>query len=691
MGLLDMHLKKSGLLRFRRFRAVVAPALLAACGLAHAKPVDEQALQHEVNNLVDAGNEQPQVALAQLKSLKVRHGAEPDMHRIIETGIGLVAADNKLDDEVQAAIAELETLVPSAGSLAHADAMLVRTDSGFMAGESQKSIANALADIAAYAPFCDSAIAHDMRRCNAFNWFYANFWAGVLVSMQESRGSSAMYLSSAREIAQRTGRPDMEARALSLMAELAQSEGNGALSQRLLQRASVLAAQSQQASAEEFVDLFTSQVLTERGDLAGALEPLRQAQAVATRAGHRQRLNDLAINMIELELKLHWAKQALSDIEHTRPLIAAGDGGWIRTLAADRILALLQLRRMEEARRLLPDLLDSLDGNLGLVERSDYVDSIGEALADAGDTEGATRLFERERPSIRAGSNRHFEQRMLDRQAQLQAAQLSQRRAEIRGWSLAGAVALILLLAAGGAIPWLRHRNRRLARANDALRNQAERDPLTGLLNRDGLMRGLGERGCIDVFTGTLLLVDIDHFKSINDTLGHAGGDAALQQVCARLQSCLRDGDFVVRWGGEELVVAVLKAPFDADALVDRIMQSLAAAPVAFQQRSISVSASIGYACFPLDGAVKPLSLDEALAVADAGMYYAKRNGRRAAVRITRLPHELLADLGGLAAAVERETSRGGVDLRVRRLAATKDHATADTDAAPASSLPQPS
>jgi diguanylate cyclase (GGDEF)-like protein len=228
-------------------------------------------------------------------------------------------------------------------------------------------------------------------------------------------------------------------------------------------------------------------------------------------------------------------------------------------------------------------------------------------------------------------------------------------------------------VALSAAIPWLRARNRRLALANQALRQRSERDPLTGLLNRDGLLRGLRERGQLATFDGTVLLLDIDHFKSINDSLGHAGGDAVLREVALRLQSCLRDGDFVVRWGGEELVVVVPAASFDADALADRILQSLAAAPIAFQHRAVAVSASFGYGSFPLAGETAPVSFDEALAVADAGMYYAKRNGRRAAVRITRLPRGLLADVGGLPAAIEREALHGAVELQVRRAASLVD------------------
>lgn len=69
-----------------------------------------------------------------------------------------------------------------------------------------------------------------------------------------------------------------------------------------------------------------------------------------------------------------------------------------------------------------------------------------------------------------------------------------------------------------------------------------------------------------------------------------------------------------------------------------------------------SAEALLGYVSFPLDRSQRPLSFDESLVIADAGMYYAKRHGRSSAVRIEQLPTDLLADLGGLPAAVERES-----------------------------------
>jgi hypothetical protein len=114
--------------------------------------------------------------------------------------------------------------------------------------------------------------------------------------------------------------------------------------------------------------------------------------------------------------------------------------------------------------------------------------------------------------------------------------------------------------------------------------------------------------------------------------------------------------------------------------LVDRIVRSITMVPVSFQQRTIHVCASIGYATFPFDETQRSMSFDESLAIADAGMYYAKRHGRSVAVRIGKLPIDLLADLGGLPAAVEREALTGTVSLIIKRVAGKEADSVAPTD-----------
>ena len=126
-----------------------------------------------------------------------------------------------------------------------------------------------------------------------------------------------------------------------------------------------------------------------------------------------------------------------------------------------------------------------------------------------------------------------------------------------------------------------------------------------------------------------VLFVDLDRFKNVNDSLGHAAGDKVLQAVARRLKGCVRRSDTVSRKGGDEFVVLLsdIARPDDAGATADKIVASMAV-PHQVAGKDLLVTASVGIAIYPLDGAdAKAL-----LHVADAAMYRAKesgRNGRR--------------------------------------------------------------
>jgi diguanylate cyclase (GGDEF)-like protein len=119
-----------------------------------------------------------------------------------------------------------------------------------------------------------------------------------------------------------------------------------------------------------------------------------------------------------------------------------------------------------------------------------------------------------------------------------------------------------------------------LSVSNEQLRIQAEIDPLTGLSNRHHLQTVMAERGGTGL-EGTLYLLDVDHFKRINDQCGHAGGDTVLVEIARRLRHTLRDDDLIVRWGGEEFLVLVRPLPqAEAEALAQRLLCALADVPV---------------------------------------------------------------------------------------------------------------
>lgn len=157
---------------------------------------------------------------------------------------------------------------------------------------------------------------------------------------------------------------------------------------------------------------------------------------------------------------------------------------------------------------------------------------------------------------------------------------------------------------------------------------QADFDPLTRLPNRrlvlDRIDRATRQAMRDHSDGGAVLLLDLDHFKEVNDTKGHLVGDALLQEVARRLQSVLRDTDTVGRLGGDEFVVLLPYLPQEAVPGVIEKLRAVLGAPLSLEGSEIQVSSSIGVAMFPGD-AEDPTAL---LRMADTAMYAAKKAER---------------------------------------------------------------
>ncbi|MFJ4156068.1 EAL domain-containing protein [Pseudomonas sp. NPDC089752] len=152
-------------------------------------------------------------------------------------------------------------------------------------------------------------------------------------------------------------------------------------------------------------------------------------------------------------------------------------------------------------------------------------------------------------------------------------------------------------------------------------------DPLTGLANRNKLARHLEQallRGS-DSPPLTLLLLDLDNFKPINDSLGHAAGDAVLQEVAARLRDTTRDGDLVARLGGDEFVLVLegMDNRSEIDRLSKRLIELLQQ-PILFEDQPLHVGASLGIAQTRTQG----FDAGELIRCADIALYQAKADGK---------------------------------------------------------------
>ncbi len=171
-------------------------------------------------------------------------------------------------------------------------------------------------------------------------------------------------------------------------------------------------------------------------------------------------------------------------------------------------------------------------------------------------------------------------------------------------------------------------RTQGLEAANRQLRHLATHDSLTGLPNRVLLEDRLTQAIAHATREGhgfAVAVFDVDRFKIVNDTFGHRAGDELLKQVAQRIQGVARNIDTVVRFGGDEFVLIIdrLTQRSDAESVAQRAIESLRL-PVHTEGTDLHVSASVGIALFPQDGA----TADALLASADAAMYCVKQRGR---------------------------------------------------------------
>jgi diguanylate cyclase (GGDEF)-like protein len=283
----------------------------------------------------------------------------------------------------------------------------------------------------------------------------------------------------------------------------------------------------------------------------------------------------------------------------------------------------------------------------------------GEALERAGDYAGAVVAYHRERML----SNELFESQrqkamlelqekydadkkqrqivLLERENQVKSVEIDNRRLQQRVWWLLVVVFALASVVVGLLYRKVRHANALLFLKNQELKQQSVRDPLTGLYNRRHFQdfmrghradekRGAGTSG--EEMVSALFLLDVDHFKHINDTWGHGAGDAVLIKMSESMRDILRETDMIVRWGGEEFLAFLPAIPRNGlDEVARRLLNGISETSIEFQGTPISVNVSIGYAPYPLapDGVALPW--ERAVNLVDMALYMAKGHGRNRA------------------------------------------------------------
>ena len=265
------------------------------------------------------------------------------------------------------------------------------------------------------------------------------------------------------------------------------------------------------------------------------------------------------------------------------------------------------------------------------------------------------QLFRVARERAVASLQEQFDAAQRQKQIELLARENSLKDAEIRNHNLQQIVSLLATLVAimAGAFLFLmyrrvRHTNQRLVEVNQQLEFHSVRDPLTGLYNRRSFLELMKRRPSASVgerredlleFPDGLMILDIDHFKPINDSLGHAVGDAVLVEVARRLRATVRDSDMVMRWGGEEFLVFSPKTnASQLKGLAERLLHAVGEKPVVVGSQTIPVTVTGGFLSLPFSGLTEvECSWEKAMQIADLALYLGKVHGRNRAYGLTRL------------------------------------------------------
>jgi diguanylate cyclase (GGDEF)-like protein len=419
------------------------------------------------------------------------------------------------------------------------------------------------------------------------------------------------------------------------------------------------------------------------GDRDGERRAMQAAIDSARRAGAKSDEALYLANLADFYLKSGQYKTALALSEQALPLVRElkDVNGEIVALA-NIGLAHIAMKRVALGKRYV-------DEAIAIDERRGAIPSVASSLLElaqylerAGDLGGAVQAYHRHRQlhdeifqrdqqkAIVELQERFDSQRrtrdleLLNRENTLKGEQLRRGDLQQRLWWLQAATFVLSLVVLLMLYRRVRRSNRALESSNFQLLAQSERDPLTGLANRRRFQAAMQQLAADGKLAGTVFLIDIDHFKRINDTHGHAVGDVVLAEMARRLRDTLREQDLIVRWGGEEFLVVVrtLSAQ-QVQALANRMLHVMAGTPVMHEGRPIGVTGSIGFATFPIAPAMLPVSWERAINLVDTAMYLAKAHGRNRAYGVRLLHAHDEATLDEVTRSLEAAWREGQVSL----------------------------
>ena len=665
----------------RRWLSVLLTAGLGfGAAWAQTGPEADSAQRARLDVLVQMGWDEPDAALAALDAQAPGSSGSTPQRLDWTVAKGLVLASAGRKEAAEAVVAEL-VANPTRDTVVTAHAALLQALLADGRGAGKAVLEHVQSALGSYRQDCPARPACDYR----MQWR-----ALMLVARYDRhRGQTATGLSSAQaaaDLAKAQADPTRQALALAQAADLMAVQGDVVQAQRLFSQAQRVARTDGSLHLLSRLQAYEAMGFARQGDgsavLRAATTGLRLAQEA--RSPRLQAIH--LINLSDAYIKAGRPLDALQAVQRALPIVQRfGSVRSERTLSHNAALARVALGQTQAARQAMQEVLLAYRNSGASADEVDALREFSDAFARVGDTRTALDLYHQERQLSAAimAANRdtalaELRQR-FDREAQqkqlqqltlastLQSAQLDNRALLQKVWAAAAVVLLLAMALVALLYKRVLTLNRSLAHNHAFLRAQSQRDPLTGLANRRGLHEAASSAGVSEQFSGALLLVDIDHFKHVNDGHGHAAGDSVLVEVSRRLASAVRDNDVVARWGGEEFLIYMPGVgASQAQALAERVLLTVGGQPVTLDTsgKLLKITVSVGYGAFPLPSARLPLSLERAINLADMALYTAKGQGRNRAIGVV----SALADDDTSLKALEADFDRAWHEGRLKLL-----------------------
>ncbi|MFK3740019.1 tetratricopeptide repeat-containing diguanylate cyclase [Massilia sp. TN1-12] len=394
------------------------------------------------------------------------------------------------------------------------------------------------------------------------------------------------------------------------------------------------------------------------GTLQRGTRVLLEALALEREIGADELIANTLVNLSDAYLQqckypeaLSYAQQALGQA------LRLHNDGLTATARINVGHGYLGMGRLAEGKKTIEEGIAWYDRAANKPDLQSVLVEYGDALERVGDLAGALAAYHRERKL----SDELFEARrqkavtelqekyeadkrqrqiqLLRQENQVKSTELDNPRLQQRIWWLLALVFALASVIVGILYRKVRNANAQLEEKNQELKQQSARDPLTALYNRRHFQEFMRSHDGVerrhaggDDMVGAMILLDVDHFKHINDTYGHGAGDAVLREIADALRDILRETDMIVRWGGEEFLAFLPAVPRGKlDEVARRLLSGIPARTIDWQGITLSVNVSIGFAPFPLAPGGAAISWERAVNIVDMALYLAKGHGRNRA------------------------------------------------------------